>query len=121
MAALRRVLESDEWSEFSNALQICFITFEVAGLPRDASDLAVWQFCQRASALLITAKRAGGKDSLEQVIQNYGGPAHLPVITLADPQRIPRDGDYATQCSIQLVNFVDRIEELRGTGRLFLP
>ena len=45
----------------------------------------------------------------------------LPVMTLADPQRISRDSAYAHEVARKVLDFLDRIESLRGTGRLFLP
>jgi hypothetical protein len=32
-----------------------------------------------------------------------------------------RDPVYASECVLSLLDFVERIETLRGTGRLFIP
>ena len=51
VAALRRILESEEWAEFSATLALRFVEFVEfvdVGLTRDASDRVVWQTCQEA-------------------------------------------------------------------------
>jgi hypothetical protein len=121
VAALRRVLESADWAEYSAILDLRFIDFEELALPRNASDRAVWQACQAAGAVLITANRSGGADSLGTAIDELAGPDSLPVFTLADPQRIMRDAAYAETCALRLLDYLERIESLRGTRRLFLP
>jgi hypothetical protein len=49
------------------------------------------------------------------------GAYSLPVVTIGDPQRVIRDPAYARECAISLLDALDRIEMLRGTGRLFTP
>ncbi len=115
----QRILESPEWSEWTSALE--FTELRDAGLPRDAPDAAVWQRSQDIGALLITGNRSSGEDSLDQTIQEQGRPESLPVLTIGDPRRVIRDPVYARECAMSLLDFVERIETLRGTGRLFLP
>ena len=121
VTALRRILTSEEWAEFSATLALCFVEFEDVGLVRDASDRVVWQTCQEVGAVLITGNRASGDDSLEQTIRDYAGGDSLPVVTIGDPQRLVRDRAYASECAIRLLDVLERIETLRGTGRLFIP
>jgi hypothetical protein len=121
VAALQRVLQSAEWAEYSASLELRFIDFAELELPRDASDQAVWQACQDARAVLITANRSGGAEALETVIDALSGPESLPVITLADPQRILRDSEYAETTALRLLDYLERLPSLRGTGRLFIP
>jgi hypothetical protein len=121
VATLRRVLQSAEWSEFYALLDLRFIDFADLGMPRDAPDLVVWQTCQEASAVLVTANRAGGTLSLQTTIDQRSGPDSLPVITLADPQRILRDALYAEEAAFRLLDYLERMPSLRGTGRLFIP
>lgn len=118
---LRRILESDEWSEYSRLVGVRFTRFDEQGLLRDAPDKLVWETCQALGALLITANRAGGVDSLDAVIGRLAHPGSLPVITVADPQRVLRDKDYAERTAAQRLDFLDRIDTLRGIGRLFIP
>jgi hypothetical protein len=121
VAVLQRVLESAEWAEYSALIELRFIHFEELQLPRDAPDRAVWQACQAAAAVLITANRSGGANSLTTIIDELSGPDSLPVITLSDPQRIIRDSAYAETSALRLLDYLDRIASLRGTGRLFIP
>jgi hypothetical protein len=121
VTALRRVLESDQFAAVTQALELESVVFEDLGLRRDASDRQVWQACQKASAVLITGNRASGQNSLEQTILEAAHADSLPVVTLGDPQRIVRDRPYAEDCALSLLDLLDRIESLRGTGRLFVP
>lgn len=121
VAALQRRLESDEWAEFSAALQLEFVDFAALGLSRDASDRTVWQACQNSDVLLVTGNRTGGSESLDAVIRGFADADSLPVVTIADPRRVLRDAEYAERCVISLLDYMERIDSLRGTGRLFLP
>jgi hypothetical protein len=73
------------------------------------------------NAVLITGNRSSGPDSLEQVINEVSDETSLPVLKIADPRRVTRDPDYANLTALRLVGFLERIESLRGTGRLFIP
>jgi hypothetical protein len=119
--AIRHVLESSEWRSYTKLVGVEFTCFEDLGLPRSALDRAVWQPVQGVDAVLITANRAGDADSLDAVIRELSGPNSMPVLTLADPTRLVRDRTYAEACAMRLLDYLDRIESLRGTGRLFLP
>ena len=120
ITALRRVLESEEWIEFITALNLRFIAFENVGLAHNASDYAVWCRCQEIGAVLITGNRASGSESLEQVIRNHSKADSLPVVTIGDPQRLVRDPRYTRSCAICLLDLLERLDALRGTGRLFI-
>ena len=119
--ALRRILESEEWAAFSATLALRFAEFADMGLARDASDRVVWQTCQEVGAVLITGNRASGDDSLEQMIRAHARADCLPVVTIGDPQRLVRDLVYTSECAMRLLDLLERIETLRGTGRLFIP
>ena len=121
VTALRRILESEEWAAFSATLALRFAEFADVGLARDASDRVVWQTCQEMGAILITGNHASGDDSLEQTIRDHAGANSLPVVTIGDPQRLVRDRAYASECAMRLLDVLERIETLRGTGRLFIP
>jgi hypothetical protein len=95
--ALRRVLESEEWIEFT-----------------------VWYRCQEIGAVLITGNRASGTESLEQVIRDHTEADSLPAVTIGDPQRVVREPAYARSCAISLLDLLERLDALRGTGRLFI-
>jgi len=121
VAALQHILESEEWAAFSAALALRFVEFVDVGLRRDASDRVVWQTCQEVGAVLITGNRTSGNASLDQTIRDHAGAGSLPVVTIGDPQRLVRDQAYARECAMRLLDLLERIEILRGTGRLFIP
>ena len=117
----RRILESPAWVDLAAALELQFVEFKDVELPIDAPDGTVWQRSQEVGALLITGNRASGEGSLDQTIAERSGPESLPVLTIGDPRRVMRDPVYAQECVISLMDFVERIETLRGSGRLFIP
>jgi hypothetical protein len=117
----RRILASSEWVGLTVTLEIEFIELKDIDLAADAPDVAVWRRSQEVGALLITGNRSSGEGSLDQTIAAQGRPASLPVLTIGDPRRVIRDPAYARECVLSLLDFVDRIETLRGTGRLFIP
>jgi hypothetical protein len=117
----RRILVSPEWVGLAATLAIEFIELKDIDLPVDAPDVVVWRRSQEVGALLITGNRSSGEGSLDQTIAAQGRPASLPVLTIGDPRRVIRDPAYARECVLSLLDFVDRIETLRGTGRLFIP
>jgi hypothetical protein len=119
VAILRRILESGDNAAWLELLEVVFTDFESLGLLRSAPDRAVWQVCQASEAVFITGNRSGGPDSLDQVILELSDGTSLPVMTIADPRRVSRDS--ADACALRLLDFLDRIESLRGTGRLFIP
>jgi len=119
--AFRRILESPAWGDLTATLELQFIELKDVELPIDAPDGAVWQRSQDIGALLITGNRASGEGSLDQTIAELAGPESLPVLTIGDPRRVIRDAVYARECAISLLDFVERIETLRGTKRLFIP
>jgi hypothetical protein len=117
----RRILESPEWVDMTVTLELEFIELKDIELLPDAPDVAVWQSSQEAGALLITGNRSSGEGSLDQTIAEQAGPENLPVLTIGDPRRVIRDPVYVGECVLSLLDFVERIETLRGTGRLFIP
>jgi hypothetical protein len=51
-------------------LPLTLVSFADVGLPADASDREVWEACQRAQVVLLTANRNDdGPESLEAIIQ----------------------------------------------------
>jgi len=43
------------------------------------------------------------------------------VLTLADAERVMADRAYAEQVAEALLEFLFKIDDIRGTGRLYLP
>ena len=122
VAFLVRLLVSDEWLDLWNALNLATVEFEDLDLPRDASDDKLWRTCQQEQVVLITTNRnASGPDSLEMTIRNENRPTALPVFTLADAERLRIDRAYAERTAESLLEYLMRLDEVRGTGRIFIP
>jgi SMC interacting uncharacterized protein involved in chromosome segregation len=62
-----------------------------------------------------------GPDSLDAVIRAETTARSPPVFTVADPDRILRDREYARRTAERLFDYLVEIERYRGTGRLFIP
>ncbi len=119
---LGHIRRSDTWRELWLGLGIAIESFESLGLPLNASDAAIWRTCQREQLVQITENRhADEPDSLEMVIRNEHQPDSLPVVTIADPRRIARDRLYAQTVAERLLDYLMRIDEVRGTGRIYVP
>ena len=113
---------SDMWSELWNDLGFSMQRLPELGLARASSDALVWRTCQREHLVLVTGNRnAEVPDSLEMVIRNESRPDSLPVVTLANPQRIMRDRPYAEEVAERLLEKVIAIDDFRGAGRIYVP
>jgi hypothetical protein len=120
--ALLLVWASDTWRELWNDLALDVEDFPTLGLPYDASDAVIWRTCQREGLVLITGNRnKRGPDSLEAVIQDENRPDSLPVVTVADTNRVLQDHLYAERVAERLLDYLMRIDEVRGTGRIYVP
>jgi hypothetical protein len=96
--------------------------FEDVGLPLDASDHDIWQTCQAEQLILITDNRnLDSPDSLEATIRKYNQPDKLPVFTISDMKSFSTSRAYAEKVLEDLYDYLLRIDEIRGTGRLYLP
>ena len=113
---------SPSWIDLWTELRCDVESFERLGIGEDATDSDVWQLCQEREIVLVTGNRnAEGEDSLEQTMRRLGTPNSLPVLTIGDPNRLMKDRRYAEDVAARLLDYVRDIDELRGTGRLFLP
>ena len=110
------------WVDLWRELDCTICTFEEFDLPGDATDAAIWQVCQDHNILLITGNRnAESPASLEMTIRQRNASNCLPVLTLADPDRMQRDRHYAESIVERLFDILIDPDALRGTGRLYLP
>lgn len=101
---LMELVTSEEWVEFWQYLGLAYATFDVVGLRPEASDAEIWQFCQDQSYVLITSNRnQSGTDSLEATIRGRGADDSIPVLTLADPERVRQDRRYAGRVVVSLL------------------
>ena len=122
VSRLMDICQSPPWAELWNDLECVLCAFEDFHLTEDASDALVWQVCQNNDILLITGNRnAEGPESLEMTIRQRNTPDCLPVLTLADPDRIGRGRQYAESVIKRLFDVLIDIDALRGAGRLYLP
>jgi len=120
--ALLSIWTSDTWREFWHALGLATETFPNLGLPYDAPDLVIWTTCQREGLVLITGNRNDdGPDSLEAAIRDENSPESLPVFTIADTNRVLGDREYAQRVAERLIDYLMRIDEVRGVGRIYVP
>ena len=60
-------------------------------------------------------------DSLEATIRAENLPSSLPVITIANANRVLQDRVYAEKVAESLLDYLLRIDEVRGAGRLYVP
>ncbi len=122
MQILLRLLTSAEWRVLWTELMVRVESFASLGLPVDTPDAELWRLCQTRQIVLITGNRnQDGPESLEAVIQAANTPASLPVLTISEPQRILSSSAYAHRIVEQIMEYLVDIENLRGTGRLYLP
>jgi hypothetical protein len=120
--AVLAIWASDAWRDLWSGLGLVVEDFPGLGLSYDASDAVIWRTCRREGLVLVTGNRnRRGPDSLEAVIQDENQPDSLPVITLADADRVLRDRLYAERVAEGLLDYLMRIDEVRGVGRLYVP
>jgi hypothetical protein len=121
-AFLQQIILSDVWRDIWEAMEGEFESFESLGIPTRASDEVVWTTCQAKQVVLVTGNRnADGLDSLEMVICRLGTPSSIPVMTIADPDRVLNDRGYARLVAERLLQYLLELEQLRGTGRIYIP
>jgi hypothetical protein len=122
VAALIAILESESWREFWSPLNLRLRTFRDLELPPTVSDAQLWQLCQDQEIILLTANRnADGPESLEVTLRNCNQPESLPVFTIADPERVLHSKEHAERVAARLLDYLLVIDNIRGTGRLYLP
>jgi hypothetical protein len=119
---LLRLLLSDEWHPLWTEVGCTVVSFESLGLPTTTSDVELWQLCQARQIVLITGNRnKDGPRSLEATIQQRNEASSLPVFTIGEPNRILTSHEYAHRVVERLLEYLVDVENLRGTGRLYLP
>jgi hypothetical protein len=113
---------ADAWADFWEALELVLYRFEDIGLSTSATDLEVWNVCQAEGLILITDNRnLDSEDSLEATIRQNNTSLSLPVFTIADMNQFRTDSSYVDDVVEVLYVYLMRIDEVRGTGRLYLP
>jgi hypothetical protein len=119
---LVRMMQSGQWGDFWNDLGLALFRFEDVGLNFDATDVEIWKLCQANELVLITDNRNNdSSDSLAAAIRHFNSSTSLPVFTIARLDRFCTNREYAERVLAALYDYLYRIDELRGTGRLYLP
>ena len=112
------IFTEQEWLDFG---VVGISTLQSAGLEPSSSDRAIWLHCQANAMLLITGNRnEKGPDSLGRVLNEQNSSEHLPVLTIAIPERVIRF-DYREACAYRIADVASALERVRGSGRLFIP
>jgi hypothetical protein len=121
--ALRQIIER-EWAPESHRLDLRFMHLEEAGLRDTSTDREILAWCLSEDAILITADRnaSDGEESLDFIISEICDETSMPVMTIGNPNRVTKDRDrvYAEECTFWLLFYLQKIDELRGTRRLWL-
>jgi hypothetical protein len=105
--AILAIWSSPGWRDIWSALGLSVVSFPALGLPFNSPDAVVWRTCQKEELVLITGNRnKRGPDSLEAVIQSENAPTSLPVITIADQDRVLRDRLYAEKVAESLLDYL---------------
>ncbi len=103
-------------------LGVRIIGFAEAGLIKGSPDEQVWDFCQQQHFYLLADNRNDDKpDSLETMIRTRSLPTSLPVFTISDIHRFRSERDYVESLVTKLLEYLMDADNLRGTGRLYLP
>jgi hypothetical protein len=120
--AILAIWASETWRDLWNDLGLSVVSFRTMGLPYDSPDDLIWRTCQREELVLITGNRNEDvPDSLQATIRAENQPSSLPVITIADADRVLQDRLYAEKVAESLLDYLIRIDEVRGAGRLYVP
>ena len=117
-ALLLTTLESQGWVNLG-LLQVA--TFEELSLSVESSDREIWRFAQERRMLLLTGNRnMAGEDSLEQTIRDENRPDSIPIVTIANVNRVA-ERNYREECATRLAVICLDLEDYLGVGRLFIP
>ncbi len=115
-------MKTDAWADFWQALDLVLYGFEEVGLSMSATDPEVWKVCQAEQLILITDNRnLDSEDSLESTIRRNNTAESLPVLTIADMNEFRTNSSYVERVVETLYDYLLRIDDVRGTGRLYLP
>ena len=116
------LINAEPWRLFWEHLQLKYLHFSDVGLAPDAKDSLIWDTCQKEELILITENRnKDDPDSLEATIQARNNLTSLPVFTIANIPRMRASQQYADRVIDKLIDYLLRIDTVRGTGRLYIP
>jgi hypothetical protein len=122
IADLVRAMQAESRAVLWSGLGLSLKQFEDVGLTATSTDAQIWHRCQSEELVLITDNRnRDAVDSLEATIRAHNQNHCLPVITIGDLKKFRTDRQYAERVVEKLYDYLFRIDELHGTGRLYLP
>jgi hypothetical protein len=115
-------MQTAPWREMTAALDVTFRTFRQVGLDPATPDAVIWRFCQAHRHYLLTSNRnEDSEDSLEATLRREGTPTSLPVFTLPVPDRVYSSPSFLERVVDKLLDYILFADNIRGTGRLYLP
>jgi hypothetical protein len=115
-------MQTEQWRDFWDHLQLRHATFADVGLQPADSDAVIWHRCQAMGLVLLTDNRNDdGPDSLEATIRTDNQPTRLPVFTIGNVRQLSESPAYADRVIDQLFEYLLEFDNIRGTGRLYLP
>jgi len=115
-------MQTASWKDLWISLQLRHLTFTDVGLNVADTDAVIWHRCQERQVFLLTNNRnKDGADSLEATIRNQTTLQSLPVFTIGNVDRVLRDSQYRESVVEALYDYLMEVENIRGTGRLYLP
>jgi hypothetical protein len=119
---LAQRMQAAAWADLWQALGLALHRFEDVGLSAASADVEVWNVCQAEQLILITDNRnLESEDSLEAAIRRHNTPDSLPIFTIGDMNEYRTNPSYVERVVESLYDYLLRIDEVRGTGRLYLP
>jgi hypothetical protein len=119
---LQTIWLSETWRLLWIELGLSIESLSSVGLSEESTDAVIWRTCQRERLVLVTANRnADDPTSLELTIRAECTPESLPVITLANPQRVVRDRLHAEAVAERVLDNLINIDRFRGAGRIYAP
>ena len=114
-------MQKEPWIGFWNDLQMSSVSFADVGLDPADSDAVVWRRCQEKRLILLTSNRNDdGTDSLQNTIQTCNTPQSLPVFTISDAKRVPKDRDYAAEVIWSLFEYSFDLDDLLSARGVFI-
>jgi hypothetical protein len=115
-------MQSVDWREFTADRDVSCLRFRDVGLDPETTDDVVWRFCQANGHYLLTCNRNDdSEDSLQATIRREGTSTNLPVFTLPDADRIYRSNEFLDRVVGKLLDYITDADNIRGTGRLYVP
>lgn len=113
---------SEPWRELWQGIGGSVESFRSLGLRHDMPDSELWLFCQEHQLVLVTGNRnADTENSLERTSERLNRPDSLPILTIADPDRVMVDRQYAESVASRALDFIFDLDTVRGARRLYVP